>query len=331
MQTHAIRLHETGGAEKLKWEEVTLPQPAADEVLIRVVAAGLNFIDIYHRTGLYPIPLPATPGLEGAGIVEAVGGDVDSVRPGDAVGYCVAGLGAYAEHRIAKAERLIPLPSGITPEQAAACLLKGMTAEYLIRRTYPVTAGETVLFHAAAGGVGLIACQWLKQLGATVIGTAGSEEKAALAKAHGCDDVILYGKEDVAARVRELTDGAGVPVVYDSVGESTFTCSLESLAPRGCFVSFGNASGPVKPFAPQLLAEKGSLFFTRPTLMNYCASTEDMQASAKALFFAMNSGLTVPINQRYPMAQAGEAQRALEARATTGATILTVETVEAVK
>ena len=325
MQTYAIRLHETGGADKLKWEEITLPEPAADEALIRVVAAGLNFIDIYYRTGLYPAPLPATLGLEGAGIVEAVGSEVDSVRPGDAVGYCVAGLGAYAKHRIAKADRLIPLPDGITPEQAAACLLKGMTVEYLIRRTYPVTAGQTVLFHAAAGGVGLIACQWLKQLGATVIGTAGSEEKAALAKAHGCDEVILYDSEDVAARVREITDGVGVPVVYDSVGACTFTGSLESLAPRGCFVSFGNASGPVEPFAPSLLAKKGSLFFTRPTLMGYCASSAEMRASAEALFFAMHSGLTVPINQRYPLAQASEAQQALETRTTTGATILTVE------
>lgn len=323
MHTRAIRLHATGGAENLKWEEVELPPLAAREALVRTVAAGVNFIDVYHRTGLYPVPLPATLGLEGAGIVEAVGSEVEGVAVGDAVGYCVAGLGAYAEHRIADAARLIKLPPTIAPEQAAAMLLKGMTAEYLIRRTYAVAAGETVLFHAIAGGVGLIACQWLKQLGATVIGTAGSEEKAELAKAHGCDHVILYGREQVAARVRELTGGAGVPVVYDSVGRATFDESLKSLAPRGCFVSFGNASGAVEAFAPALLAEHGSLFFTRPTLMAYCASAADMQASAEALFFAARSGLVAPINQRYALAEAAAAHRALEARQTTGATILT--------
>lgn len=326
METHAIRIHETGAPEQMKWEAVTLPDPAADEVLIRVAAAGLNFIDIYHRTGLYPLPLPATLGLEGAGVVEAVGSEVADIKVGDAVGYCVAGLGAYANHRIAKADRIIPLPAGIEMEQAAAMLLKGMTAEYLIRRTYPVSAGETVLFHAAAGGVGLIACQWLKQLGATVIGTVGSEEKAELAKANGCDHVILYNSEDVAARVRDLTDGAGVPVVYDSVGRATFQCSLESLAPRGYFVSFGNASGPVEAFAPSLLAEKGSLYFTRPTLMSYCASSQDMHASAQALFFAVHSGLEIAINQRFPLHEAAAAHRALEGRQTTGATILLTET-----
>ena len=324
MNTHAIRIHATGGSEQLKWEEVSLPAPAADEALVRVCAAGLNFIDVYHRSGLYPVPLPATLGLEGAGIVEAVGGDVSHIKVGDAVGYCVAGLGAYAEHRIAKADRLIPLPAGIAPEAAASMLLKGMTAEYLIRRTYPVSAGETVLFHAIAGGVGLIACQWLKQLGATVIGTAGSEEKAALAKGYGCDHVILYGEEDVAARVREITDGAGVPVVYDSVGAATFEQSLNSLAPRGMFVSFGNASGAVPPFAPGVLAEKGSLFFTRPTLMSYCAEPSEMQASAEALFFAVHAGLSVPVNQKFALKDAAAAHDALEGRKTTGATILTV-------
>lgn len=323
MQTHAIRIHETGGSDKLKWEEISLPEPAADEALVRVSAAGLNFIDVYHRSGLYPVPLPAVLGLEGAGTVEAVGSAVSNVKVGDAVGYCVAGLGAYAEHRIVKAERLIPLPAGIAPEQAASMLLKGMTAEYLIRRTYAVSAGETVLFHAIAGGVGLIACQWLKQLGGTVIGTAGSEEKAQLAKEYGCDHVILYDREDVAARVREITDGAGVPVVYDSVGKATFESSLNSLAPRGMFVSFGNASGAVPPFAPGLLAEKGSLFFTRPSLMAYCADAAEMRASAEALFFAVHAGLKVPINQTFPLAEAAAAHNALESRQTTGATILT--------
>lgn len=323
METHAIRLHQTGAPDQMRWERITLPAPAADEVLVRTVAAGVNFIDVYHRTGLYPLPLPSPLGLEGAGIVEQIGAGVSTVKPGDAVGYCVAGVGAYANHRLVKAERLIPLPAGIAPETAAAMLLKGMTAEYLIRRTYPVSAGDTVLFHAIAGGVGLIACQWLKQLGATVIGTVGNEQKAQLAKEHGCDHVILYDQEDVAARVRDITHGAGVPVVYDSVGAATFQSSLDSLAPRGMFVSFGNASGPVPPFAPAVLAQKGSLFFTRPTLMTYCEDGKDMRASAEALFFAVHSGLTINIHQHYPMREAPAAHRALESRQTTGATILT--------
>ena len=321
MQTKAFRLHEHGGPEKLCWETVTLPPLGDNDALIRVTAAGLNFIDIYHRTGLYPLPLPSGIGLEGAGTVEAIGKSVQHIEPGDSVGYCVAGLGAYAQHRIVNAERLIPLPADMPHDIAAAMLLKGMTAEYLIRRVYPVCAEQTVLFHAAAGGVGLIACQWLKQLGATVIGTVGSAEKIDLAKANGCTHVILY-EEDVATRVLEITSGAGVPVVYDSVGQTTFESSLNSLAPRGMFVSYGNSSGPVAAFPPALLAEKGSLFFTRPTLMTYCATQQDMLAAAKALFFAVHSGINIDIRQRYPLAEAAAAQTALENRQTTGSTVL---------
>ena len=324
MKTKAIRIHETGGTDKMRWETVALPPLAADEVLVRVSAAGLNFIDVYHRTGLYPLPLPAVLGLEGAGVVEAVGSDVGDIKEGDSVGYCVAGIGAYAEHRVVKADRLIPLPANVSPEQAAAMLLKGMTAEYLIRRTYAVRAGDMVLFHAAAGGVGSIACQWLKQLGAVVIGTAGTAEKAARAKENGCEHVILYGEEDVAARVREITDGRGVPVVYDAVGRATFTGSINSLSPRGVFVSYGNASGAVEAFAPSLLAEKGSLFFTRPTLMGYCATRQEMRASAEALFFAVHSGVRVEICRRFPMCEAAAAHDALESRQTVGSTVLTV-------
>ena len=261
MKTEAVRIHETGGADKMRREEITLSSPAADEALVRHEAIGVNFIDVYHRTGLYPQPLPAVLGLEAAGVVEAAG-EKSGVSVGERVGYCVAGLGAYAKHRLVKGERLIRLPDDIGFEQAAALLLKGMTVEYLIRRAYPVRAKDTVLWHAVAGGVGLIACQWLKQLGVRIIGTAGNEEKATLAKAHGCDEVILYDHEDVATRVCELTDGKGVPVAFDSVGAATFEGTLNSLAPRGVFVSFGNASGAVGAFEPSLLAQKGSLFFT---------------------------------------------------------------------
>ena len=325
VQTHAVRIHETGGPEKMQWEEISLPAPGPGQALIRVAAAGLNFIDVYHRTGLYPAPLPVVLGLEGAGTVEAVGDDAGEVKPGDRVGYCVAGMGAYAEWRLAPAAKLIPLPDSISFEQAAGMLLKGMTAEYLIRRCHPVRAGDVVLFHAAAGGVGLIACQWLAKLGATVIGTAGDAEKAALAKAHGCAHVILYREEDVAKRVRELTDGRGVSAAFDSVGRATFRGTLDSLAPRGMFVSFGNASGPVEPFPPGLLAEKGSLFFTRPTLMGYCADAEEMRSCASALFAAAADGVKAEVHRRFPLKDAAEAHRALEARETTGATVLLPE------
>ena len=324
-KTMAVRIRETGGPEKMRWEETVLAAPGPGEALIRVAAAGLNFIDVYHRTGLYPVPLPATLGLEGAGTVEAAGDGVSEVRPGDRVGYCAAGLGAYAERRLAPAAKLIPLPDAISFEQAAGMLLKGMTAEYLIRRCRPVRAGEHVLFHAAAGGVGLIACQWLAKLGANVIGTAGDETKAALARAHGCAEVILYRDEDVAKRVRELTGGRGVSAAFDSVGRATFRGTLDSLAPRGMFVSFGNASGPVEPFPPGLLAEKGSLFFTRPTLMAYCADPSEMRESAAALFAAVADGLKAEVRRRFPLREAAAAHRALEARETVGATVLLAE------
>ena len=324
-KTMAVRIRETGGPEKMRWEETVLAAPGPGEALIRVAAAGLNFIDVYHRTGLYPVALPATLGLEGAGTVEAAGEGVSEVRPGDRVGYCAAGLGAYAERRLAPAAKLIPLPDAISFEQAAGMLLKGMTAEYLIRRCRPVRAGEHVLFHAAAGGVGLIACQWLAKLGANVIGTAGDEAKAALARAHGCAEVILYRDEDVAKRVRELTGGRGVSAAFDSVGRATFRGTLDSLAPRGMFVSFGNASGPVEPFPPGLLAEKGSLFFTRPTLMAYCADPSEMRESAAALFAAVADGVKAEVRRRFPLREAADAHRALEARETVGATVLLAE------
>ena len=322
IKTRAVRIHKTGGADEMKWEEVALQSPGPGEALIRVAAAGLNFIDVYHRTGLYPVPLPATLGLEGAGTVEEAGEGVSEVKPGDRVGYCVAGLGAYAEWRLAPAAKLIPLPDSISFEQAAGMLLKGMTAEYLIRRCCPVKAGDAVLFHAAAGGVGLLACQWLARIGARVIGTAGSEAKAALAREHGCAEVILYREEDVAKRVRELTDGRGVSAAFDSVGRATFEGTLDSLATRGMFVSFGNASGPVESVSPGVLAAKGSLFFTRPTLMGYCAEVSEMRESASALFAAVADGVKAEVRRTFPLKDAAEAHRALEARETTGATVL---------
>ncbi|MBT5414580.1 MAG: quinone oxidoreductase [Rhodospirillaceae bacterium] len=320
--TKAIRIHETGGPEVLRWEDVDPGTPGPGQVLLRHTAVGLNFIDTYHRSGLYPLDLPSGIGMEAAGVVEAVGSGVESLKPGDRVAYA-SGLGAYAEARLMPADRVVPIPDGIDDKQAAAMMLKGMTVEYLIRRTYPVKAGETVLFHAAAGGVGLIFCQWAKNLGATVIGTTGSEEKAELARAHGCDHTILYTKEDFPDRVRELTDGQGVPVVYDGVGKSTFEGSLDCLQPRGMMVSFGNASGAVPPFNLGLLSQKGSLYVTRPTLMTYTATPEDLVESANALFDVVKSGaVKLEINQTYPLAEAEQAHRDLEARKTTGSTIL---------
>jgi len=323
MKTHAIRFEQTGGPEVLRWQEVDLGELAPGEARVRYTAVGVNFIDTYHRSGLYPVPLPSGLGMEGAGVVEAVAPDVRDLRPGDRVAYATGPLGAYAERQHLPAARLVKLPVGIADDQAASMMLKGMTAEYLLLRTRKVNAGDTILFHAAAGGVGLIACQWAKHLGATVIGTVGSEDKAALARAHGCDHVILYDRENVAERVRAITGGRGVPVVYDGVGASTFEASLDSLSPRGMLVSFGNASGPVPPFPLVLLSLKGSLYVTRPTLATYVATREELEASAHALFDVVASGaVKVEVRQRFPLAEAAAAHRALESRATVGSIVL---------
>ena len=321
--THAIRIHQTGGPDVLRWEEVELPAPAPGEATVRHHAVGLNFIDTYHRSGLYPLPLPAGLGLEGAGVIEAVGEGVSDVKVGDRVAYAGGPVGAYAEARNIPAHRLLKLPDSITFETAAAMMLQGLTAAYLLRRTYRVQAGDSVLIHAAAGGVGLIACQWAKALGATVIGTVGSAAKGELARAHGCDHVINYSSENFTLRVREITGGEGVPVVYDGVGKDTFMGSLDCLRPQGMMVSYGNASGPVPPVDLLLLSQKGSLFITRPTLMSYTAKREDLLALGAELFAVVASGqVKVEVNQRYALKDAAQAQRDLEARKTTGSTIL---------
>jgi NADPH2:quinone reductase len=320
---HAFRIHETGGPEVLRWETIDPGKPGPGEVLLRNTAVGLNYIDIYVRTGLYPAPLPTGIGFEAAGIVEAVGPGVVEFKKGDRVAHDNGPLGAYAELRRIPADNLVKIPDGIDDRQAAAMMLKGMTAEYLIRRTYPVKKGETVLFHAAAGGVGLIACQWLKYLGATVIGTVGSKEKAALAKKHGCDHPILYREEDFAARVKEITKGEGVPVVFDGVGKDVFMKSLDCLRPRGMMVTFGNASGPVEPIKPLLLSQKGSLYLTRPTLGNYTATRKELVDCANALFDVVKKGaVKIEINQTYPLKEAPQAHRDLEGRKTSGSTVL---------
>lgn len=318
---HAIRMHKTGGPEVLKYEEVPLEKPKAGQIRMKQTAIGLNFIDTYHRTGLYPLDLPCTIGMEAAGVVDAVGRGVKGLKEGDRVAYCMM-PGAYTDSRVLPANRVVKLPTWISDQQAAAMMLKGMTAEYLIRRTYRVKKGETVVFHAAAGGVGLIACQWLKQLGVKVIGTVGSEAKAKLAKRHGCTYPVLYKRENLVKRVEKITKGKGVPVVYDSVGASTFEASLDCLAPRGLLVSFGNASGPVPPFNTGILGQKGSLYFTRPTLATYSASDEDLQKSARALFRAVKNGLKIRIDQTYKLKDTAKAHRALEGRRTTGSTVL---------
>jgi len=321
---HAIRVHETGGPEVLKWEDVEVGDPGPRQVKIRQEAAGLNFIDVYHRTGLYKQELPFTPGVEGAGIVEAVGPDVGNVEAGDRVAYG-GPVGGYAEVRLIDADRVVKLPEAISSEQAAAMMLPGMTAHMLLRQIYAVGAGDTILIHAAAGGVGLIVCQWAKALGATVIGTVGSDEKAELARAHGCDHPIVYTRQDFVAVVDRITGGAKLPVVYDSVGKDTFLKSLDCLRPRGMMVSFGNASGPPDPFPPGLLAQKGSLFLTRPTLYNYVATQTELEAAANALFDVVASGkVKVEAGQRFALTDAAEAHRALEARKTSGSTVLTI-------
>ncbi len=319
----AIRFHQTGGPEVLVLEDLPVGEPGPGEARIRHLACGVNFIDTYQRSGLYPVPLPCVAGNEGAGIVEAIGPGVDWLKPGDRVAYGGAPVGAYCEQRIIRADRLCLLPDTISFEQAAAMMLKGMTVQYLIRRTYAVKPGDTVLFHAAAGGVGLIACQWLKALGATVIGTAGSEEKCELARLHGADFCINYRTENFVEKVREITHGKGVPVVYDSVGADTFNGSLDCLRPQGLMVSFGNASGPVPPFNLALLAQKGSLFVTRPTLGSYTATREGLTATAQELFDIVTSGkVKIEIGQRYALKDAAQAHRELEARKTTGASLL---------
>ena len=321
---HAIRVHETGGPEVLKWEEVEVRDPGPGEIRLRQEAAGLNFIDVYHRTGLYPQPLPFTPGVEGAGVVEAVASDVTSVKVGDRVAYG-GPVGGYADVRLIPADRVVALPDAISFEQAAGMMLRGMTAHMLLRRVHEVKAGETILVHAAAGGVGLMLCQWAKALGASVIGTVGSDEKAALARAHGCDHPIVYTRQDFVAEVARITGGAKVPVVYDGVGRDTFMKSLDCLARRGMMASFGNSSGAVDPFQPGILAQRGSLFLTRPTLYDYTFDRADLQTAAAELFDIVASGkVRIKIGQRFALADAAEAHRALEGRKTSGSTVLTI-------
>ena len=320
----AIRIHKPGGADALRFDEIQVGDPGPGQVRLKQTAIGLNYIDVYHRTGLYPVPtLPTVIGLEAAGVVEAIGPGVGGLKTGDRVAYGAGPLGAYAQARLIDAAKVVTLPDGIDERTAAAIMLKGMTAHYLLRRTYVVKPGDTVLVHAAAGGVGLILCQWAKALGATVIGTVGSKEKAAQAKAHGCDHPVLYREEDFAARVREITKGEGVPVVYDSVGKDTFLKSLDCLKPFGVMVLFGQSSGPVPPVDLGVLAQKGSLFVTRPTLMTYVAKRPDLERAARELFEVVASGkVKVEINQTYPLAEAARAHRDLEARKTTGSTLL---------
>lgn len=320
---HAIRIHTPGGPENMVWEEVEVGSPGPGQVRVRHTAVGLNFIDVYHRTGLYPQPLPFTLGLEAAGVVEQVGEGVTDVAVGDRVGYCAGPIGSYSEARLYPADRLVKLPDWLDDRTAAAMLLQGMTARYLLRETYRVKPGDTILIHAAAGGVGLIACQWAKALGATVIGTVGSEEKAELARAHGCDHPVLYRTEDLVARVKEITGGKGVPVVYDSVGKDTFETSLDCLGLRGLMVSFGNASGPVPPFSLQELGKRGGLYITRPSLFHYVGTRAELVETADDLFAVVQDGrVKVEVRQTYALRDAAEAHRDLEARKTTGSTIL---------
>jgi NADPH2:quinone reductase len=322
--THAIRIHQAGGPEVLQWEEVEVGAPGPGQLRIRQAAAGLNFIDVYHRSGLYPQRAPFTPGVEGAGTVDAVGDQVHDFKPGDRVAYA-GPQGGYAEERLIDADRVVKLPDEISFEQAAAMMLQGMTVRMLLRAVYPVKEGDMILVHAAAGGVGLILCQWASALGATVIGTVSTEEKAELARAHGCAHPILYTRQDFVAEVSKLTAGQKLPVVYDSVGKSTFVQSLDCLRPRGLMVSFGNASGPVDPISPLILSQKGSLFLTRPTLFHYISTRPELEQSADDLFEMVRSGkVKIAAKQNFPLKDAAEAHRSLEARKTSGSTILTV-------
>ena len=321
--TKAVRIHETGSPDVFKWEDVDVAAPGAGQALIRQTAAGLNYIDVYFRSGMNPPPaLPITLGMEAAGVVEAVGEGVSDVSPGDRVAYNMV-MGGYAEQRLIPAERLVKLSDAISDKIAASIMLKGTTAQYLLRRTYEVKKGETILFHAAAGGVGLIACQWAKHLGATVIGTVGSDEKAELAKAHGCDHPIVYTRDNFVEKVKDITDGKGVSVVYDSVGKDTFMDSLDCLRPRGYMVLFGNSSGAVEPFAPGILVAKGSLYLTRPSLADYTGTRQDLVDTCKDLFDVVEKGVVkVEVNQTYALKDTAQAHRDLEARKTTGSTVL---------
>jgi NADPH2:quinone reductase len=324
MKCKAIVVHEIGGPEVLKFEDVEVPAPGPGQALVRHRAVGLNFVDIYVRSGVYPAPsLPYTPGTEGAGVVEAVGPNVNEVRVGDRVAYVGGPLGSYSEARVMPARALVKLPDKIDEKTAAAAMLKGLTAEYLVNSTYEVKAGDTILLHAAAGGTGLILSQWAKHLGATVIGTVGSDEKAKIAAAHGCAHTINYSREDFVARVNEITGGKKVPVVYDSVGQTTFMKSLDCLQPRGLMVSFGQASGVVPPFSINILSGKGSLYLTRPTLATYTARREDLEAAARKLFEVLASGaVRCEVKRTFKLADAAAAHRALGDRETTGSSIL---------
>jgi len=322
--SHALRIHQTGGPEKLLWEEVEIGSPGPGQVALRQTAVGLNYIDVYHRTGLYPLPLPFVPGMEAAGIVDSVGDEVTHLKPGDRVAYASV-IGAYAEKRLIAADQLVKLPDTISDITAAAMMLQGMTARYLIRDIYKVVPGDVILIHAAAGGVGLIVCQWAASLGVTVIGTVSSDEKATIAKANGCHYPIVYTREDFQSRVLDITNGKKLPVVFDSVGKDTFMKSLDCLRPRGIMVLFGASSGPVPPLDLSLLAQKGSLMITRPTLATFVASRQLLDENAADLFDVVGSGkVKIHVNQTYPLKDAALAHRDLEARKTTGSTVLTV-------
>jgi len=321
----AIRFEKTGGPEVMEWQQVEVGKPGQGQVRLRHNAVGLNYVDTYQRSGLYPMQLPSGLGSEAAGVIEEVGPGVPDLKPGDRVAYAGGPLGAYSEARVMPADRLVPVPAGITDQQAGAMMLKGMTAWYLIRRTHVVKPGETILIHAAAGGVGLIVCQWAKHLGATVIGTVGSDEKAKLAKEHGCDHPIVYTREDFVERVNSFTEGKKLPVVYDSVGKDTFYKSLDCLAPLGLMASFGQSSGAIGPVDIGILAAKGSLFLTRPTLNTYVAKREDLLTAARELFAVVASGVVkIQVNQTYPLSNAAQAHRDLQSRKTTGSTVFTV-------
>ncbi len=319
----AITITETGGPEVMALVERDLPAPADHEVRVRHTAIGINYIDTYHRSGLYPVDLPSGIGLEAAGVVDAIGADVTHLKPGDRVAYGTGPIGAYSEAANCPADRVVKIPDGLADQTAAAIMLKGMTVQYLLRRTYEVMPGDTILIHAAAGGVGLIACQWAKHLGATVIGTVGSDDKATLAAQNGCDHPIVYSRDNVVDRVKEITGGVGVPVAYDGVGKDTWDISLDCLRPRGLMVSFGNASGPVPPVSPAMLSAKGSLFLTRPTLFHYTMTPDELRTTADDVFdVVMNGPVRISVNQTYPLADAVRAHQDLESRKTTGASLL---------